>query len=410
MVPVVRPFAEQDFDVLVARWHATNLATYPYVEEQQRHTLEEARAFFRAHVLGECEVHVAEVAGELAGLMALTPGWVRQLAVFPSFQRRGIGAHLLLLAQERWPAELHLHTFQRNTTARAFYETHGFRAVAFGVSKHPENEPDVLYCWPPERADRRSVPVHRAAILDCATVATVDRYWAGHLGCSVEELSDETPRIIRHGAELAGYGGILAFFRGGAPIVSVPAGSFDTLRELLEVPPHSTIQAPVRLAAVLSRGSDHVIGPAFLGYTDYEHLTATKGGARLLGAEDQPAARSLRDACGKVEWEHGGSLVGQQSTAGVFVEGRLAALAGYEVWGGSIAHLSVITHPDFRSRRVGRKAVGCLARHALSIGLVPQYRTLDANAASIRVAEALGFVRLATTIAARPWACAAPCG
>ena len=32
--------------------------------------------------------------------------------------------------------------------ARAFYERRGFRAVAFGRSPAPENEPDVKYAWP----------------------------------------------------------------------------------------------------------------------------------------------------------------------------------------------------------------------------------------------------------------------
>ena len=38
--------------------------------------------------------------------------------------------------------------FQRNAAARAFYEKHGFRAVAFGDgSANMEAEPDALYEW-----------------------------------------------------------------------------------------------------------------------------------------------------------------------------------------------------------------------------------------------------------------------
>jgi predicted GNAT family acetyltransferase len=80
---------------------------------------------------------------------------------------------------------------------------------------------------------------------------------------------------------------------------------------------------------------------------------------------------------------------------------RVAALAGYEVWGSTIAHISVITHPDFRSRGFGRSAVAHLAGRAMAAGLLPQYRTLQSNRASIRVAEALGFHFYATSTAVR---------
>jgi ribosomal protein S18 acetylase RimI-like enzyme len=143
----VRRFAEADFPYVVRRWHETNLASYPYSAEQQRHTLPEATAFFRGHVLAECDVWIAEAEGSPAGLVAVRAPWIRHLAVFPEHQRRGIGSALLLQARECSPRELRLYTFRRNLPARAFYERHGFAAVAFGVSPAPESEPDVEYRW-----------------------------------------------------------------------------------------------------------------------------------------------------------------------------------------------------------------------------------------------------------------------
>lgn len=145
----VRPFAEADFSELVRRWHETNRASYPYVAEHQRHTLDEAAAFFRGGVLAECEVWVAARSGSLAGVMAIDPPWIRQLSVFPEHQRRGVGTALLAQARAGSPRELRLYTFQRNAPARAFYERHGFTAVAFGASPPPERELDVEYCWTP---------------------------------------------------------------------------------------------------------------------------------------------------------------------------------------------------------------------------------------------------------------------
>ena len=72
-----------------------------------------------------------------------------ELHVRPDRQRRGIGAALLQQAKALSPAGVQLHTHQQNTQARAFYEKHGFRAVAFGISPPPESEPDVEYHWTP---------------------------------------------------------------------------------------------------------------------------------------------------------------------------------------------------------------------------------------------------------------------
>jgi ribosomal protein S18 acetylase RimI-like enzyme len=145
----IRKYAEGDFDALVTRWHETNRASYPYVEQHLRHTLEGARGFFRATILASCAVWVAEQSEDLVGLVAIEAPWIRQLAVFPEHQRRGVGTALLRQARECSPSELRLYTFQRNDKARAFYEKHGFRIVALGVSPAPELEPDVEYRWAP---------------------------------------------------------------------------------------------------------------------------------------------------------------------------------------------------------------------------------------------------------------------
>jgi hypothetical protein len=80
-------------------------------------------------------------------------------------------------------------------------------------------------------------------------------------------------------------------------------------------------------------------------------------------------------------------LVGEHSCSGVFIDSEIAALAGYEVWGVTIAHISVIMPPAFRRRGFGRSAVAHVIRAVLTAGLVPQYRALQSNRASIRIAE-----------------------
>jgi putative acetyltransferase len=143
----VRDYAEGDFDVLVARWHETNLVSYRYNEVQQQHTLGDARNFFRNTLLPACEVLVATRAGQMLGMLALQAPWIRHFAVFPEQQRQGVGTLLLRRARDLSPRELRLFTFQRNVAARAFYDRHGFAVVALGISPAPESEPDVEYRW-----------------------------------------------------------------------------------------------------------------------------------------------------------------------------------------------------------------------------------------------------------------------
>jgi len=143
----IRAFVDDDFDEVVARWHETNLASYRYNDVQQSHTLADARNFFRTKVLSACDVLVATRADRLLGMLAMEAPWIRHFAVFPEYQRQGFGSALLRRAQERSPRELRLFTFQRNDKGRAFYQKHGFTAIAFGVSPAPELEPDVEYRW-----------------------------------------------------------------------------------------------------------------------------------------------------------------------------------------------------------------------------------------------------------------------
>ena len=112
------------------------------------HTPEEDRWFFSEHIFATCQVWGYFDKEELVGIIAFREGWVDQLYVLPSPQRRGIGTALLQIAQSR-SRSLNLWTFQRNKAARRFYERSGFRLVKeTDGSANEEKEPDVMYSWP----------------------------------------------------------------------------------------------------------------------------------------------------------------------------------------------------------------------------------------------------------------------
>jgi GNAT superfamily N-acetyltransferase len=228
------------------------------------------------------------------------------------------------------------------------------------------------------------------------TIAIANTYWATHLGCPLDALFAKPFVIITHKSALADYCGVFALFRGSSVIASIPPDRADALRELLSTQSHGC--SPISVASALASVAVAIIGPAYIGYAPVVPPPAHP--ARALAPSDALARRTLQQSCDATEWEYGGSPV-EHPSSGVFVSGRLVALAGYEVWGGALAHISVVTHSDFRSRGFGRSAVAHLAGRAIAARLLPQYRTLESNGASIRVAELLGFHAYARSMAIR---------
>jgi GNAT superfamily N-acetyltransferase len=73
--------------------------------------------------------------------------WLDQLYVCPQFKQQGIGTSLLASVKSQTDGKLQLYTFQMNHDAAAFYERHGFVAIAYSDgSRNEEGCPDVLYC------------------------------------------------------------------------------------------------------------------------------------------------------------------------------------------------------------------------------------------------------------------------
>jgi GNAT superfamily N-acetyltransferase len=111
------------------------------------HTADEDRCFYRERMFRTCQLWGAFDASEMLGIIAFRDGWIDQLYVLPSAQRRGVGSKLLKVAQREFD-QLHLWTFQRNIPARRFYAARGFVLVTetAGV-RNEEKEPDALYRW-----------------------------------------------------------------------------------------------------------------------------------------------------------------------------------------------------------------------------------------------------------------------
>lgn len=238
-------------------------------------------------------------------------------------------------------------------------------------------------------------------MLSPETTMIVDRYWASFFGCPVDMLTPERTYVVPHHVELTGYWGIYIFLRGAVPVISVPPELLDDFTQ------HAASWSPglpdeQDIATLIGMQVERVVGPAYIGYADAKtYQPIPTSAARILGHSDAPAIERLKAACGREEWEHGGSDLEEPLLVGRYVGGELVSLAGYSIWGQTIAHIAIVTHPDYRGSGYGTECVSVIGQEALKQELVPQYRTLERNTASIKIAARLGYTHYATTIAVR---------
>ena len=73
-------------------------------------------------------LRVAEIGGDLAGMMALDPieRRIDQLFISPHWQRKGVGARLVDSAKATFPSGFSLRVAAANSGAIAFYQRLGF--------------------------------------------------------------------------------------------------------------------------------------------------------------------------------------------------------------------------------------------------------------------------------------------
>jgi putative acetyltransferase len=117
----------------------------PFIPEL--HTPEEDLEFIANTVFPKSEMFVAVIDDVIQGFIAFDNEWVHHLYLLPEATGRGIGKLLLNLAKTR-SHRLQLWVFQKNSTARGFYESQGFKLVKeTDGSCNEEHEPDALYEW-----------------------------------------------------------------------------------------------------------------------------------------------------------------------------------------------------------------------------------------------------------------------
>ena len=227
----------------------------------------------------------------------------------------------------------------------------------------------------------------------------IDSHWARRLGCD--------PALLRapgvH-ALAAGEGGarrrVFLLARDATLLLHGEEAVVRALAEHLGEDP--SLPAEARLRAALGARAGRAIGPALLLHREGPPVTpAGAGEPRPFAASDRAALARLRDAVTAPEWERSG--LGHRgepaATAGVFESGVLLAAAGFETIAERVARLGVITHTAARGLGAGRRAAALAAQQAAGRSLLLEYPSLEANAASLRIASVLGFSPYARCLA-----------
>jgi len=225
-------------------------------------------------------------------------------------------------------------------------------------------------------------------------VEVADRWWARQLACERTALRPPAPRVRQHAGALAGHDGIWILVVGASPLISLPPALWRPLRAQAARWSSLLVADAERLTSALEPFSvERIVGPCYIGYGTKATLHLFPAlDARDLQAADAAAVERLRASCPAEEWERCGSDPEAGPAFGAFDEaGELGAVAGYQSRSGTLAQLSAITAPEKRNRGLATAALARASRHALDAGLLPQCRTLEANASAMEIARQLGF-------------------
>jgi hypothetical protein len=229
-------------------------------------------------------------------------------------------------------------------------------------------------------------------------LARARRVWVELAGVPVSFPAAGSAEVVVSAGSLLcppGWVGIVAL--GDAAIATAPTGEVvGVVREALDGLPVTAVTDPDRLRAVAP--VVEVLGPAGLAYLDERDFRPAEPAVEKIPGDHADLAALLASAAADEVEECG--LSGITSVAFVVRQGmQVVAAAGYRRWPGQVAHLCVLTAPEWRGRGLARVVASAATAESLSEQLLPQWRARPE--ASRRVAGALGFRPLGDQLSVR---------
>jgi len=163
-------------------------------------------------------------------------------------------------------------------------------------------------------------------------------------------------------------------------------------------------EAPADLSSmieILGDDVEQVVGAARLAYTDAVAFRPVATGEVTGVGDDDAGVAALRAASDPREWNDASPDEPCEHRCGIVDNDSLVAIATLRVWDDTLGHVGVFSAAHARRRGLASRVGSAVVTHALTLGLVPQWRSRLGNEASARVADQLGFVDLGRQMTVR---------
>ena len=233
------------------------------------------------------------------------------------------------------------------------------------------------------------------AALDPTTLERIRTMWARLAGAHA--FPEEGKRIITNPASQicpSGWSGVVAI--GDGIIATVPD---DSRRERLTSMLHD-LAANDDWSSAYSHALE-VRGPARLAYLDRRVLRFHERNApacEFVSVDDEDVAAFLTRVP-SADRDEAGIEACSAALACVRDDGGIVAAAGYRVWLGIVAHMSVLVAPHHRAIGLATTVARAATRRAVDHDLTPQWRA--GPAASQAVARKIGYLDLGQQLSIR---------
>lgn len=140
---MIRKSTDQDYKKLADLWLEASRQGHYFISSEHWEKLADK---IWKHYLPLSNTFVFEDKHKIKGFISLLDNnYIGALFVHPQYQRQKIGTKLLRYIRRRRP-NMQLKVFIRNVNALAFYQKHGFRAVAESTDEET-GEAELLMAW-----------------------------------------------------------------------------------------------------------------------------------------------------------------------------------------------------------------------------------------------------------------------
>jgi len=217
--------------------------------------------------------------------------------------------------------------------------------------------------------------------------------WAERYDCTTEDLRTPGTEVLPD-EDFANSAAVHIWTIGKRAFARMDPACEDVVREALCAHPAGTSLlsdhlAPEITGRAIRRTEDnqlHYLYPADLCPV----VAAPPLAVRELTRADKAALTALQSACDRDETEEAEVSVEDEIGFGCFDGPTMVAIAtGFHLTG--FMDIGVLTHPNYRRRRLGKACVTALSRWCIDHDIIAQYRCRANNIGSRSIAEALGF-------------------